>query len=102
MSQTIVALATPYGRSGIGVVRLSGNLSLEIVKILAQDKDFIPQPRFASLKKIYNFESLELIDETIITYFKAPKSFTGEDVIEISCHGSPILQRQIIDFCLKL
>jgi tRNA modification GTPase len=102
MSQTIVALATPNGKSGIGVIRLSGNRSLEIASKLTQDKEFNPQPRRAILKKIFNLETSELIDETIITYFKAPKSFTGEDVIEISCHGSPILLRQIIDFCLKL
>lgn len=102
MSQTIVALATPNGKSGIGVIRLSGNRSLEIARKLTQDQEFSPQPRRAILKKIYNLETSELIDETIITYFKSPKSFTGEDVIEISCHGSPILLRQIIDFCLQL
>jgi tRNA modification GTPase len=102
MSQTIVALATPYGRSGIGVIRLSGALSLEIVRKLSLDSEFNPPPRRSILKKIFDLETSELIDETLITFFQAPNSFTGEDVIEISCHGSPILLRQIIDFCLKL
>lgn len=102
MSQTIVALATPYGRSGIGVIRLSGERSLEIVKKLIRDPEFNPPPRRAILKKVFDLETSELIDETLITYFYSPYSFTGEDVIEISCHGSPILLRQIIDFCLKL
>jgi tRNA modification GTPase len=102
MPDTIVALATPLGRSGIGVIRLSGTGSLEIVRKLARDENFLPEPRFASLKKIYDLETSDLIDETVITYFKSPQSFTGEDVIEISCHGSPVILRQIIDFCLRL
>ncbi len=99
---TIVALATPLGRSGIGILRLSGKDSLKITKTLINDEDFNPKPRFANLRKIFDFQTKEIIDETLITYFQSPQSFTGEDVIEISCHGSPVVLRQIIDFCLKL
>ncbi len=99
---TIVAPATPLGRSGIGVIRLSGADSLAIVRKLTKDENFSPKPRFAYLKKIFDLETKEVLDETLITYFKSPQSFTGEDVIEISCHGSPVILRQIIDFCLKL
>jgi tRNA modification GTPase len=99
---TIVALATPLGRSGIAVVRLSGDDALNITKKLVDDKEFAPPPRFAALKKIYDVTTKELIDEVIITYFKSPHSFTGEDVVEISCHGAPVLIRQIIDICLRL
>lgn len=99
---TIVALATPIGRSGIGVIRLSGKDSVKIAQKLTNDKNFNPKPRFAHLKKIYDLETKDVLDETIITFFKSPHSFTGEDIIEISCHGSPIVLRQIIDFCLKL
>ena len=102
MNNTIIALATPIGRSGIGVIRLSGNDSLSIAKKLTDDEKFNPKPRFATLKKIYDLETSEVLDETLITYFKTPHSFTGEDVIEIACHGSPVVLRQIIDFCLKL
>lgn len=102
MSETIVALATPLGRSGIGVIRLSGNESLSIVSRIANDETFSPQPRRATLKKLYEIETSELIDETIITYFQSPQSFTGEDVVEIASHGSPVILRQIIDNCLKL
>jgi tRNA modification GTPase len=102
MSDTIVALATPLGRSGIGIIRLSGTDSLRIARRLTRDETFNPKPRFAHLKKIYDSETGEIIDETLISYFQSPQSFTGEDVIEISCHGSPIILRQIIDFCLKL
>ncbi len=100
--ETIVALATPLGRSGIGVIRLSGADSLSISRLLSNDENFSPQPRHATLKKIYEIESGELIDETIITYFQSPQSFTGEDVIEIASHGSPVILRQVIDNCLKL
>ncbi len=102
MSDTIVALATPTGRSGIGVIRLSGNDSLEIVRRLVSQTDFNPEPRYAHLKKIFDIETGEILDEAIILYFQAPNSFTGEDVIEISCHGSPVVLRRIIDFCLNL
>ena len=77
MSETIVALATPLGRSGIGLIRLSGESSLEITGKLVTDESFAPQPRRATLKKIYEVESGELIDEVIITYFQSPHSCTG-------------------------
>ncbi len=99
---TIVALATTLGRSGIGVIRLSGPGSLEIVKDLVGAESFAPEPRKVSLQKIYDPETKELIDESLITYFKAPQSFTGEDVVEISCHGSPVLLRRVLDICLRL
>lgn len=102
MSDTIAALATPVGRSGIGVIRLSGRLSLPITRRLTNDEAFSPEPRHAALKQLRDLDSGEAIDEALITYFKAPHSFTGEDVVEISCHGSPILLRQVVDACLKL
>lgn len=102
MSDTIVALATPAGRSGIAVIRLSGKDSLPILRKLIADQNFHPQPRVAALRKIFDIETKDALDETIITYFQSPQSFTGEDIIEISCHGSPVIIRQIIDSCLKL
>jgi tRNA modification GTPase len=102
MADTIVALATPTGRSGIGVVRLSGPQSLAITRKLTGDEQFDPQPRTVHLKKLVEPFTGEAIDEAVITYFKAPHSFTGEDVIEISCHGSPVLLRQVIDICLQV
>ncbi len=98
---TIVALSTPLGRSGIGVIRLSGDTALEITRKLVRDQGFTPIPRRAYLKKIYDFDSTDALDSALVTYFKAPASFTGEDVIEISGHGSPVLLRQIIDAALK-
>ena len=99
MTDTIVALATPLGRSGIGVIRLSGPDSLSIARTLANKNDsFIP--RVAHLTELVYPASSETIDDTLVTFFKAPHSFTGEDVVEISCHGSPIVLRQVIDICL--
>lgn len=100
MPDTIVALATPTGRSGIGVVRLSGEESLAIVRKLIADESLDPQPRHAYLKQVRDPATSEVLDEALITYFKKPNSFTGEDVIEISCHGSPLLLRVVIDICL--
>jgi tRNA modification GTPase len=102
MKNTIVALATPTGRSSIGVIRLSGENSLAIIRNLVRSETFSPKPRYASLQKIYDLKTSDVLDETLISYFKAPHSFTGEDVIEISSHGSPVILRQIIDSCLKL
>lgn len=102
MENTIVALVTPTGRSGIGVIRLSGANSLEIVRTLVRDKNFSPAPRTVVLQKIYDLDTSDILDETLITYFQSPRSFTGEDVIEINCHGSPVILRQIIDLCLRL
>ena len=58
-------------------------------------------PRVARLAQLFDSDSDETIDEAIVTYFKAPHSFTGEDVVEISCHGSPVVLRQVIDLCLS-
>ena len=98
MPETIVALATPTGRSGIGVIRLSGGEALSMAIGLTGRKTGY-EPRHGHLVTVKDADG-EAIDEAIVTYFKGPHSFTGEDVIEISCHGSPVLLRQVIDICL--
>jgi tRNA modification GTPase len=99
---TIVALATPPGRSAIGVVRLSGPSALAIARSLIGDSTFQPKPAHVNLRRIRNLSSGESIDRALLTYFETPNSFTGEDVIEISCHGSPIIIREVIDSVLSL
>ncbi len=94
----IAALATPTGRSGIGVVRLSGEGIVAIARALTGREEY--SPRHSHLVSLIDPITSEVIDEAILTYFKAPHSFTGEDVVEISCHGSPVLLRQVIDICL--
>lgn len=93
---TIVAVSTPPGRSAIGVIRLSGPQSIEIIRALVHDERFTPEPNQVSLKRILR-ESGEPLDHTLVSYFKAPHSFTGEDMVEISCHGSPVILRQLLD-----
>ncbi|HSS18651.1 MAG TPA: tRNA uridine-5-carboxymethylaminomethyl(34) synthesis GTPase MnmE [Pyrinomonadaceae bacterium] len=97
---TIVAVATSAGRSAIGVIRLSGPQSLVILRRLLAQESFIPAPRYASLKQIFR-ESGEPLDSALITYFEAPHSFTGEDMAEISCHGSPVVLRNVLDLTLR-
>lgn len=99
---TIVALSTPPGRGGIGVVRLSGARALEIARFLIADQKFTPTANRISLKNLYNLDTREIIDQALVSYFKAPNSFTGQDVIEFSCHGSPVILRLLIDFSLQL
>ncbi|HEX8476484.1 MAG TPA: tRNA uridine-5-carboxymethylaminomethyl(34) synthesis GTPase MnmE [Pyrinomonadaceae bacterium] len=101
-TDTIVALSTPPGRSGIGVIRLSGARSLELTRALVCDEHFTPASHHATLKTIYDTESLDALDRALVTYFKAPRSFTGEDVVELSCHGSPTLLLHVVDALLHL
>jgi tRNA modification GTPase len=97
---TIVALSTPPGRSGIGVIRISGEGTLELTRSLVRDPNFSPEPNRVSLKAIFDPDTLEVIDQAVITFFKAPHSYTGDDVIELSCHGSPPLLLRILDSLL--
>jgi tRNA modification GTPase len=97
---TIVALSTPPGRSGIGVIRISGKNALKLTRSLILDPKFNPEPNHASLKAIHDQSSGEIVDRALITYFKSPHSYTGEDVVEISCHGSPPLLLSVIDSLL--
>ena len=102
MADTIVALATPTGRSGIGVVRLSGSDSVAIASAFLHADETPLVPRHAHLRTLIDPETNEAIDEAIVTWFKAPHSFTGEEIVEFACHGSPIVLRRVIDSCLQL
>ncbi|HTQ64163.1 MAG TPA: hypothetical protein VMI12_05165, partial [Puia sp.] len=85
---TIVALATPPGIGAIAVIRLSGKKSLDIVNALFPSKDLSQQPNH-SLHVGYLKEDENILDEVVVSIFRAPKSYTGEDVVEVSTHGSP-------------
>jgi tRNA modification GTPase len=99
---TIVALSTPPGRGGIGVIRISGSDSLRILRTLVASDSFDPTPNLLSLRTLYDSITGEALDEALVCFFKAPLSFTGEDVVELHCHGSPVLLRAIIDLILRL
>jgi tRNA modification GTPase len=92
-TDTISAIATANGIGSIAIIRISGDRALEIAKKLSNKKDFTP--RYAHLSNIYNADN-ELIDESILIYFKAPFSFTAEDVVEIQCHGGFIVAQSIL------
>jgi tRNA modification GTPase len=98
---TIVALSTAPGRSAIGVVRLSGPETLQIGKSIVGDKGLKLKAGEVVLRSLHPEGETEVLDEVLLTYFAAPNSYTGEDVLEISCHGSPVILRQVIDQILK-
>lgn len=94
-NDTIVAAATPYGYGGIAVVRFSGSKANEIVKNLCQHPSSFLD-RKATKVQLYK-SSGEPFDSALVTFFKNPNSYTGEDVFEISCHGSPSIVEIIIE-----
>ena len=100
-TNTIVALSTPPGRSGIGVIRISGPNSLDILRTLVASESFNPQPNLLNLRSLIDPSTGETLDQALVCYFKAPHSFTGEDLVELHCHGSPVLLRAVIDIVLK-
>ncbi|MEO1958464.1 MAG: tRNA uridine-5-carboxymethylaminomethyl(34) synthesis GTPase MnmE [Nautiliaceae bacterium] len=97
--ETIAAIATPNGVGAISIVRVSGDKAKEIAKKLTKKDDF--PPRVAKLSKIYDSNG-ELIDIALVIYFKAPYSFTGEDIVEFQCHGGVVVSRMILEEILKL
>ena len=92
---TIVALATPPGIGAIGVIRLSGDIAIDIVNKLFPSKDLRQQPSH-TLHVGYLKDEGKMLDEVVISLYKNPASYTGEDVVEISCHGSAFVQEQVI------
>lgn len=99
LTETIVALATAPGKSGIGVIRLSGGNSLAIAKSLGAGQ---LTPRTAKFSKFTDAESGEVIDSGLSLFFPRPNSFTGEDVVEIQAHGSPVTLKKLIRESLQL
>jgi tRNA modification GTPase len=97
---TVVALATAPGIAAIGVIRLSGNKAIEIANELFPSKDLLKQSTH-TLHVGFICEEENDIDEVVISLFKNPKSYTGEDVVEISCHGSPYVQQQVLQACIR-
>lgn len=95
---TIVAIATANGIGSISIVKISGANALEIATKISKKATF--QPRLATLSSLYDFNN-EVIDEALVLYFKAPFSFTGEDVIEFQCHGGVAIANMLINEALK-
>jgi tRNA modification GTPase len=97
---TIVALATPPGIGALGIIRLSGTKSFEIINQLFPSKD-LAQEKSHTLHVGYLKNDNKILDEAVVSLFKAPRSYTGEDVIEISAHGSPFIHLEIINACIS-
>jgi tRNA modification GTPase len=101
LDDTIVAIATPPGRGGIGVARLSGPEAATIAAPMLQlpHSDGL-KPNRAHFGELIDPSTLERIDEVVVTYFAKPHSYTTDDVIEISCHGSPVVLRHVVEMAL--
>jgi tRNA modification GTPase len=101
-SDTIVAIATPPGRGGIGVVRFAGPQALAIAQQLITHRDRL-EPRRATLTYARNAApaTCERLDQIVATYFPAPASYTGDDVVELSAHGSPVVLHAIVTAALE-
>lgn len=102
-NDTIVALATPSGAGAIAVIRLSGTRALEIVsgvfrsvkgKVLSDQKSH-------TIHLGHIMEGEKMLDQVLVSIFKAPHSYTGEEVVEVSCHGSPFIQQQLLQLFLR-
>jgi tRNA modification GTPase len=94
LADTIVAIATPPGRGGIGVIRLSGPDALRIARAVVGEGGAraLEHPNTAAVVDLVDpRDRTEALDRAVVTAFHAPRSYTGEDVVEISCHGSPVV-----------
>lgn len=97
---TIVALATPPGVGALGIIRLSGKNAVAVVDRLFPSKKLQQQPSH-TLHVGYLKKDSEVLDQVVVSLYKGPHSYTGEDVVEISCHGSPFVQKKVIDACME-
>lgn len=99
--KTIAAISTPMGHGGIGIVRVSGDDALNII-----NKVFVPKTKGQIKPYSLKFgnivdESRKVLDQVLISFFKAPKTYTGEDICEVNCHGGLIVTKQILDLLLR-
>jgi len=99
--ETIVAVATPPGRGGLGVVRLSGSRAVEIATSLISFSKSPLETQRATLGEFCDPEGGKILDQVVVTYFRRPHSYTAEDVVEISCHGAPVILRYLVECCLS-
>lgn len=99
--KTIAAISTPIGHGGIGIVRVSGDDALKII-----EKVFVPKNKGKFKPYTLKFGNIideqgNVLDQVLISYFKAPKTYTGEDICEVNCHGGLIVTKQILDLLLR-
>lgn len=105
LNDTIAAIATPIGSGGIGIIRLSGSGSLKIAEKIFKPKGKVKVKEIPSfslrLGNIVSPDSKEIVDEVLLSVMRAPKSYTGEDVVEINCHGGPVVMEKILRLTLE-
>ncbi len=97
-NDTIAAIATPAGRGGVAIIRVSGKLVTTIAEAVVGT---LPTP-FKASHKLFKDKNAELIDDGVVIYFPAPRSFTGEDVLELQGHGSPVVMDMLLQRCIEL
>lgn len=103
LDDTIVAVATPAGRGGIGVVRIDGPDAKAIAEhMLRLAGEYELEAGRARFGELLDVESGERIDEVVATYFARPHSYTTDDIVEISCHGSPVVLRRVVEMAMSL
>ncbi len=96
-NSTIYALSTVFGKSGVAVIRISGSKVLDIISKITELKIETLKPRYAYFTNIITPTTKDVLDKSLVIYFKAPYSFTGEDVVEIQCHGSKAVLNSILN-----
>ena len=99
---TIAAVSTAPGLGAIAVVRVSGPEATSVALRLLPGLERMPDPRYATLAEIRDPDDGSVIDRAIVTYFAAPESYTGEDVVEFSCHGGWLVPPLALDACLRV
>ncbi len=99
-TDTIVAIATPPGLGALGIIRLSGSEAVGVVNALFPSKDLAKQASH-TLHVGFLQEGETVLDEVVVSLYKAPRSYTGEDIVEISCHGSPYILQQVVQACIQ-
>jgi tRNA modification GTPase len=100
LDDTIVAIATPPGRGGIGVVRIAGPQVREIAKPMLRLKHDLEAGRAIFGELVEPTGNSSRIDEVVVTYFARPRSYTTDDIVEIAAHGSPVVLRHIVELCI--
>jgi tRNA modification GTPase len=100
---TIIAISTPFGYGGIGIIRLSGQDALSIAKKIFHPKNSTKslKPKQIIFGKLYDFEQKRYYESGMMVYFRSPHSYTRENVVEINCHGSPLLLEETVRLGIK-
>lgn len=101
-AETIYALSTVYGKSGVAVIRISGPSALQAVTRMTDIDVSGIKPRYAYFSKISDIDSRETLDQSLVLYFKGPYSFTGEDIVEFQTHGSKAVINSLMENLSRL